>query len=71
MNPRFSGPLKWEFFNGPGGMTLFRFFTCFLTVTFTRQRFLHATLFARLQIEGMTLDFFDNVFLLDFPFKPA
>lgn len=50
-----------------GGATqrkLVLFFACLLATAFTRQRFLHALLLARLQVEGVTLDLLDDVFLL-------
>jgi hypothetical protein len=50
---------------------LFRFFASLLAIAFPRQRFLHATLFTGLQIEGVALDFLDDVFLLDLPLEPA
>jgi hypothetical protein len=46
-----------------------RFFPAFLSSTLSRQGFLHALLLARLQIEGVTLDLLDNVFLLHFAFE--
>jgi hypothetical protein len=46
-------------------------FTSLFTIPLSRQRFLHAALLARLQVEGMTFYFFNNVFLLDLAFKPA
>jgi len=46
-----------------------RFFPAFLSSTLSRQRFLHALLLARLQIEGVTLDLLNNVFLLHFAFE--
>jgi len=46
-------------------------FTSLLTIPLARQRFFHAALFTGLQVEGMTLDFFNDVFLLNLPLKPA
>jgi hypothetical protein len=46
-------------------------FTSFLAIPLARQRFLYAALFARLQVEGVTLHFLNNVFLLDLALKPA
>lgn len=40
-----------------------------LTITFASERFFDALLFARLQVEGMALDFFDNVFCLHLALK--
>jgi hypothetical protein len=42
-----------------------------LAVTFSRQRLLGSAFVTRLQIEGMLLDIFDNVFLLNLPLEPA
>jgi hypothetical protein len=50
---------------------LFRFFAGLFAIAFAREGFLHATLFTWFQIEGVTLDFLDNVFLLDLPLKAA
>ncbi len=47
------------------------FFTSFLTIPFARQRFFHAALLARLQVEGVTLDFLNDVFLLHLSFEAA
>ena len=44
-------------------------FTCLLAAALARQRFFHALLFARLEVEGVTLHFLDNVLLLDFSLK--
>lgn len=41
----------------------------FLTISFASERFFDTLLFARLQIEGMTLDLFDNVFGLHLALK--
>jgi hypothetical protein len=46
------------------GWLLVCFFTSFLAISFACQCFFHATLFARLQVEGVTLNFLDDVFLL-------
>ena len=43
----------------------------FLTVPLARQRLLYPLLFTGLQVEGVSLDFLDNVFLLNFPFEAA
>ena len=42
-----------------------------LTIALTRQSGLHAALLTRLEIVGVTLDFLDDVLLLDLPFKAA
>ncbi len=47
------------------------FFASLLAIPFPRQRFFHATLLTGLQIEGVALDFLDDVFLLDLPLEPA
>jgi len=49
---------------------LLDFLVPLLPVAFARQRFLGALLLAWLQIEGVPLDLFDDVFLLDFSLKP-
>src|ERR1700739_4829660 len=46
-------------------------FTCLLAIPLARQRFLYAALFARLQVEGVTLHFLDDVLLLNLALKPA
>jgi hypothetical protein len=46
-------------------------FPSFFSATFTCQRFLDPLLFARLQIKGVTLDLFDDVFLLHFALEAA
>jgi hypothetical protein len=51
--------------------TLILLFTCLFTAAFARQSFLHALLFARLQVEGVPLDLLDDVFLLHFALEPA
>ena len=45
--------------------TLILLFTCLFTAAFARQSFLHALLFARLQVEGVSFDLLDYVFLLN------
>jgi hypothetical protein len=44
-------------------------FACFLTGALACQRFLHAFLFARLQIKGVTFHFLDDVLLLHLPLE--
>jgi len=39
------------------------------TAALSGQRFFYALLFTRLEIEGMTLHFLDDVLLLDFAFE--
>ena len=46
-------------------------FTSFFPAALARQRFFHALLFARLEVEGMTLHFLDNVLLLDLTLEAA
>ena len=46
-------------------------FTSLLAIPLPRQCCLHATLFTRLEVVGVTFDFLDDVFLLDLPFKAA
>jgi len=50
---------------------LISLFTSLLAIPLACQCCLHATLFTGLQIVGVTLDFLDNVFLLNLPLKPA
>ena len=50
---------------------LFLFFACFLAGSLASQRSLYSFLLARLQIEGMTLHFFNDVFLLYLAFEAA
>ena len=54
-----------------GSMELVLLFTGLLTIPLSRQRFLDAAFFAGLQVEGMTFDFLNDVFLLDLALKPA
>lgn len=46
-------------------------FTSLFAIPFTCERFLDALLFAWLQVEGVTLDFLDDVLLLYLPLKAA
>ncbi len=48
---------------------LFNFPATFLPVSFARQRLFDTQFLARLQIEGMPFDLFNDVFLLDLPFE--
>ncbi len=50
-------------------LKLVLFLTRFFTATFTCKRFLHTLLFTWFQVEGMTLDLLDDVFLLNFAFE--
>jgi hypothetical protein len=54
---------------GPGGRELVLLFTCLLAISLACERFLHTLAFARLQIEGVTLDFLDDVLLLYLPLE--
>jgi hypothetical protein len=56
---------------GAAQWKLVLFFASLLAAAFTSQRFLHALLFARLQVEGVTLDLLDDVFLLHLAFEAA
>jgi hypothetical protein len=51
------------------GTNLILFLTDLLTITLTGQRFFHALLFTRFQVERVTLDFLDNVFGLHLALK--
>ena len=53
----------------PQFCALFDFPATFLPVPFACQRLLDPQFLARLQIERVALDFFDDVFLLHFPFE--
>jgi len=53
------------------GVTLLSVATQLFAVTFSGQRLLHPALLTRLQIERMTLYFFDDVFLQNLSLKPA
>ncbi len=46
-------------------------FTDFLAVTLASERFFDALFLTGLQIEGVTLDLFDDVFSLNFTFEAA
>jgi len=56
---------------GPKEIQLILLFTSLLTIPLSRQRFLHTAFLARFQVEGMTFNFLNNVFLLDLALKPA
>lgn len=49
----------------------FLFFALLFSAAFPGQRLFYALPFARLQVKGVTLHFFDDVFLLHLPFKAA
>jgi hypothetical protein len=51
--------------------TLFRFAGAFLSIALARESFLGALFFTRLQVEGMSLDFLDDVLLLDLALETA
>ncbi len=44
-------------------------FSYLLAIALPRQRFFHALLLTRFQVERMAFDFLDDVFRLDFPFE--
>ncbi len=46
-------------------------FTSFFAIPLARQRFFYSTALARLKVKGVTLYFFDNVFLLNLTLKPT
>ena len=52
-------------------LKLLSLFTSLLAIPLARQSCLDAFLFTGLQIVGVTLDFLDDVFLLDLPLEPA
>lgn len=52
-------------------LLLFLLFTHLFAVALACECFLHASLFARLQIEGVAFDLFDNVFRLHLTLEPA
>jgi hypothetical protein len=53
----------------PAFRCLFHFARTLLAITLARQSFFGTPLFAWLEIEGVTLDFFYDVFLLHFSFE--
>jgi hypothetical protein len=53
------------------GVGLFRFAPELLPIPFAGESLLGPSLVAGFQIEGMLLDIFDDVFLLDLPLEPA
>jgi len=55
----------------PPRICLLNFPATFLPVSFAGKRLLCPELLARLQIERMPFDFFDDVFLLDFSLEAA
>jgi hypothetical protein len=56
---------------GVGLPSLLRLSPELLAISLTRQRLLRATFVTGFQIEGMLLDIFDDVFLLNLPLEPA
>ncbi len=50
---------------------LLNFSGSFLAIPFASEGFLCTALFARLQVERMTFDLFDDIFLLNLALKPA
>jgi hypothetical protein len=59
--PGRSGPL----------LPLILFFTCLFSGALTSQRSFHTLFFAGLQVEGVSLDLLNDVFLLNLAFEPA
>src|SRR5258708_38453488 len=53
------------------GVGLFRFAPELLAIPLTGERLLGPSLVAGFQIEGVLLDIFDDVFLLNLPFEPT
>ena len=53
------------------GMELFHFARALLAIALASQSFFRATLLTRLQVKRVPLDFFYDVFLLNFPLKTA
>jgi hypothetical protein len=60
------GKTKGRLRNGGPDRELVLLFTCFLAAALARQRLFDTLFFARLEVEGMTLHFLDDVLLLDF-----
>ena len=56
---------------GPGEIALVLLFPCLLAITFTCERFFHTLALAWLQVEGVTLDFLDDVLLLNLSLETA
>jgi len=52
-------------------LKLISLFTSLLAIPLARQSRLYAFLLAGLQVVGVTLDFLDDVLLLNLPLKPA
>jgi hypothetical protein len=50
---------------------LILFLACLLAAALSSQRFFHPLFFARLQVEGVTFHFLDDVLLLYLPFEAA
>ncbi len=71
MSRRHRGPAIVIRICGPGGLflTLVLLFTRLFPVTLPRQCFLDALPLTRLQVEGVTLYFLNNVLLLHLPLK--
>ena len=58
--------MEWERAASGRPFWLFLLFSGFFAVALARQRLFHALLLARLEIEGVPLYLFNNVFLLHF-----
>jgi hypothetical protein len=54
-----------------GPFELVLLFAGLFTAPFARECFFYAFLLARFQVKGMSLNFLDNVFLLDLPLEAA
>jgi hypothetical protein len=59
------GKTKGRLGNGGPAVNLVLLFASFLAAALARQCFLHSFFFARLEVEGVTLHFLDDVLLLD------
>ena len=57
--------------SGPFSLQLVLLFTSFLAGSFARERGLNTLLLAGLQVEGVTLNLLDNVFLLHLALEPT
>ncbi|HTL27690.1 MAG TPA: hypothetical protein VL282_00650 [Tepidisphaeraceae bacterium] len=63
--------LHWSLPRRVGLASLLRFSPELLTITLARQRLFGAAFITGFQIEGVLLDVFDDVFLLNLPLEPA
>jgi len=67
--PDTGSPWDGSFYLCKDGLVLL--LTSLLTIALARQSGLDTALLTGLQVVGMTLDFLDDVFLLNLPLKPA